>query len=127
MFEHCSKVYSAMHEEAKRVDTAEGGMIVYEGFLTALVTKKLNLSVPYYTSVMRVLKDMGCVRQLRRGGGTAPSQWMLIREPDEASFTQASPKKEKPKPDSPVGDQRFNDLNKRVNYLYSTLGIPEPR
>jgi len=112
-------------------DTREGKLLIYEGFLTTLVTRQLNLSVPYYTSVTNVLKRMGCVRQLRRGGGSAPSQWLLIKEPQEKDFLATLPKKlgrpHKTEPTSPVGDQRIADLTRRLNYLYSALGIPEPR
>jgi hypothetical protein len=65
--------------------------IVYEGFLTTLVKEQLNLSVPYYTSIRNLLLDMECVRQLRRGGGNTPSQWLMIREPTAACYWQKRP------------------------------------
>lgn len=108
LFDHCVRTYNAMLAEAKQVivlpdiedDLAPGDraqelshIIVYEGFLTHLFAK-LNLSVPYYTSVMTRLKAMNCVRQLRRGGSTTPSQWELVYEPTYEAFArQAPPKK----------------------------------
>jgi hypothetical protein len=82
MFEHCVRTYREMLSEAHGV----GDVIVYEGYLTTLVTQKVNLSVPYYGRIRTLLIDMGCVRQLKRGGGTAPSQWELITEPTEEAF-----------------------------------------
>jgi hypothetical protein len=70
--------------------TDEDYIIVWEGMLTKFVTADMNLSVPYYTFMTRAMKKMGCIRQLRRGGGTSPSQWQLVREPTEADFTKYS-------------------------------------
>lgn len=85
LFDHCANVYKAMEDEA----TAEAdGTIVYEGFTTQLFSG-LQLSTPYYTSVMKLLQRMGCVEQLRRGGGNAKSRWRLVRQPDEEAFRVA--------------------------------------
>lgn len=70
-----------------------GTMIVWEGFLTRFITEELHLSVPYYSSVTQGLKRMGCIRQLRRGGGSSPSQWELKHEPTEELFNNTLPKK----------------------------------
>lgn len=72
---------------------AQTVMIVWEGFLTRFITEELHLSVPYYTSVTQALKRMGCVRQLRRGGGSSPSLWELLTEPTEGLFNNSLPKK----------------------------------
>jgi hypothetical protein len=107
LFDHCCKTYKAMLAEARTVipvaqveeehdelSTSESQhIIVYEGFFTQLVTGKLNLSVPYYTSIRQALVRMGCIRQLKRGGGTSPSQWELIYEPTLEAFMNATPKK----------------------------------
>jgi hypothetical protein len=70
-----------------------GQIVVYEGFLTQLITQQLNLSVPYYTSVRQALINMGCIKQLRRGGGSSPSQWEMITEPTVEAFMQQRPPK----------------------------------
>lgn len=82
MYIHCRKVYDLMFERATR-QKADGeiDIIVYEGMLTRLVTDDLGLPVPYYTALRRALLGMGCVRQLRRGGGPSPSQWELLVTP----------------------------------------------
>jgi hypothetical protein len=88
IFEHCLTVYRQMESEARVVildeQTREAKMI-WEGHLTKLFAN-LHLSVPYYTSVTRELKRMGCVAQKRRGGGNAPSQWFILTEPTEELF-----------------------------------------
>jgi hypothetical protein len=60
---------------------------VYEGFLTRLFADH-NLATPYYTTVMRRLKQMSCVRQLSRGGGNSPSKWEMLEEPTWEKFEQ---------------------------------------
>lgn len=130
LFEHCQKVYAAMLREAKPLDVIgedkaevrrDGDSVeivadrkrimVYEGFLTQLITGKLNLSVPYYTSTRQNLIRMGCIRQLRRGGSTTPSQWELVYEPTLEAFM-------KNRGNKPVaGNSRLSALEARVDTL----------
>lgn len=92
LFIHCNSMYNSMMKEANRLvnDGDVTDMVVYEGFLTHLVSK-LALSVPYYTFCRRALIDMGCIRQIKRGGGRSPSQWELIRSPSIELFDEANP------------------------------------
>lgn len=91
IFDHCKNVYARMEEEAQLVHiqgnyegvpTIDGSELIWEGHLTKLFAA-LHLSVPYYTKVTRELKRMGCIRQRRRGGGNASSQWVILTEPTE--------------------------------------------
>lgn len=91
IYEHACNVYRLMESTARLITMEARGlqeeMLVWEGHLTKLITgEPLHLSVPYYTAVTRELKRMGCIRQLRRGGGNAPSQWQLLTEPTEQLF-----------------------------------------
>ena len=85
LFEHVSTIYNAMAEE---VEEDKDGNKIWTGFATHLF-KEYDLSVPYYTQVMRMLQAMDCLRQLRRGGGTAPSKWLLNQEPSMELFDAA--------------------------------------
>ena len=85
LFEHVSTIYNAM---AREVEEDKDGNKVWTGFATHLF-KEYDLSVPYYTQVMRMLQAMDCLRQLRRGGGTAPSKWLLNQEPSMELFDAA--------------------------------------
>lgn len=125
LYQHCVKVYEEMLSTAK-VATSEGDQghyeyVVWEGMLTTLITSKLNLSVPYYTSVTRALKRMGCIRQIKRGGGTAPSQWELIREPTEQLFNETKPLKAKAQDKYALMQDQITNLNKRVAVLERAL------
>lgn len=82
LFTHCEQVYKEMVATA---EATEAGDLIYTGFTTKLF-KRLGLSVPYYSQVLTELKRMGCIQQIKRGGGSAPSIWLLIGEPDEKSF-----------------------------------------
>lgn len=97
LFFHCNDVYEKMMTHSKEVETEDGmgTMIIYEGHLTHLFTREMHLSTPYYTKVTRALKRMGCIRQVRRGGGPQPSQWEMIRNPTRSSFEYDKPKPEK--------------------------------
>lgn len=131
LYLHCKRAYDHMLSQAKRVvadadiKNVDGQieigdvntMIVWEGMLTRLITGDLNLSVPYYSSITKSLKNMGCIRQLRRGGGNSPSQWELITEPTEEMFNSITPKKEtKPNKHEMLQDQVAH-LNSRVLVL----------
>ena len=85
LFEHVSTIYNAM---AEGVEEDKDGNKIWTGFATHLF-KEYDLSVPYYTQVMRMLQAMDCLRQLRRGGGTAPSKWLLNQEPSMELFDAA--------------------------------------
>lgn len=92
IFEHCVNVYAKMEAEAQLVSLEEGEesqSLIWEGHLTKLFAA-LHLSVPYYTSVTRELKRMGCLVQKRRGGGNAASQWVLLTAPTEELFRSDS-------------------------------------
>lgn len=98
-FDHCARVFAQMLKESTeetlprpelKGDDAdyEGDpdtIRVYEGHLTGLF-QKLGIPNPYYTSVMKALKAMNCVEQVRRGGGPALSKWALLKEPTEEGY-----------------------------------------
>jgi len=129
LYSHCKDVYNAMLRQSSKQTYVENGetkeAIVYEGFLTKLITEDLHLSVPYYTSIRNALKKMGCVRQLRRGGSTSPSQWQLYHEPTEELFiTKAQGKRKTGSPYSnrlDVAENSIQALNNRVNTLENAL------
>lgn len=119
MFEHTVRTYREMLQEAKGV----GDVIVYEGFLVNLVTQKVRLSVPYYGRIRSLLIDMGCVRQLKRGGGTAPSQWELITEPTEEAFKRCyDPEKTTGQTKLGRANERIADLEVQVSQLKTQVG-----
>lgn len=133
LYLHCKKAYDVMFANSREVfpdaTTDEfnkaivpDSMIVWEGMLTRLITLDLSLSIPYYTSITRALKNMGCIRQLRRGGGNSPSQWELITEPTEEKFNSVRPKKAPGKPDKFMMLQdQINNLSTRVLRLEDML------
>lgn len=114
IYDHCVAVYKAMLEEAE-MEELDG--LVYEGHLTRLIIQDLGLSTPYYTQVKRRLVAMGCIEQLRRGGGHAMSRWKLLTEPTEESFNSIASQKHAPKGKYAVLAQQLRDLNRRVTQL----------
>lgn len=134
-FYHCQKVYELMlarsyvvrinkTEDPER-HTEQGDMVVYEGSLTALITEDLHLSTPYYTKLLRLLKGMGCVRQLRRGGGTSPSQWEMQTEPTEELFQFCIENNSRLASSKPSRyealEQQVRDMNERVLKIEAIL------
>jgi hypothetical protein len=119
-YEHAVLIYEAMAKEAKVQEVDKQEVPVYTGFLTKLFAKE-RLSVPYYTSVMRDLSGMDCVRQLRRGGGSSMSSWALVQSPTPELFAMA---RERPsaavdfnpgaKVDAKQNQQGLRDLNARL-------------
>jgi hypothetical protein len=107
----------------------EGEIVVYEGRLTALVTKDLGLAVPRYTECVGALRVMGAIRQLRRGGGNSPSQWELIREPTlqeyEAYVGEAKKKEDEGNPpdEFEILQQQIRSLDRRLTGLESAIGL----
>lgn len=126
LYLHCIEVYKAMVNDAIVInnpgDQEEADeIVIWEGMLTALITQELHLSVPYYTKITQALKRMGCIRQLKRGGGTAPSQWELLREPTEELFAEAVPLKKKPVTKDALYEERFANHERRLAVLEKAL------
>lgn len=117
LFIHCQTVYKEMLSRADE-RTGDNGlsMIVYEGILTSLILRDCNLSMPYYSGVTKALRGMGCIRQLKRGGGTAPSQWELIHEPTEELYSQFKPPRP-PQTRAVQMQEQIDDLVSRVANL----------
>ena len=119
LFQHCESVYGAMLAES---EVREEGQ-VYEGFLTKLVAA-LRLPNPYYTFVTNALQEMDCIRQLRRGGGSTPSLWLLKQEPTMELFSEHAGSTSYAKRHDRVAmlEQQLRDLNKRVTELETQHG-----
>jgi hypothetical protein len=63
--------------------------LVYTGHLTKLIMgPPLNLPMPYYTPITKALQGMGCAQQIKRGGGSAPSRWVLYEAPTRELYTK---------------------------------------
>lgn len=86
LYHHCVTVYSRMYSKGERDTTT--GVVTYEGFIHKLITRDLGMAGPLYSYVMNALKHMGCIKQIRRGGGSSPSWWRLITAPTPLLFRQ---------------------------------------
>lgn len=84
LFSQCVDVYERMEKVATE---REEGPKIYEGHLTRLISTA-GYSTPYYTSITRALKSMGCIAAIRRGGGGAASQFEIIKPPTEELFME---------------------------------------
>jgi len=119
LLRHSRTVYDAMCREAK--PGLHG--LTYEGFLTHLF-QELDLSVPYYTMVMKKLKAMDCVRQLVRGGGSSPSQWLLLQEPSQELY-ESTPSVRAQSNDRGMQNQMNQDVNKRLLALEEKVDLAQ--
>lgn len=124
IFEYTARIYGAMEEEATlealgpQYGDEEG--LVYEGFLTKLIQDN-DLPNPYYTKVTQELKRMDCARQLRRGGSTSKSRWLLLQPPSPELWHNSVGST--PRTGKDAVDQRINDLAKRMSVVEEALGI----
>lgn len=114
LFGHCQTTYNAMLVTAQVIDNGEAEIVVWEGMLTNLITVQLHLSNPYYTKIREALMRMGCMKQLRRGGGTSPSQWRLLTEPTLEAYNNTLPPKTPPIDRYSILEERINVLNNRL-------------
>lgn len=125
LWRHCCEVYAAMEAEAETKTLYEREHLVWEGFLTKLF-KALGLNVPTYSAVKNELTNMGCIRQLRRGGGPTPSVWVLFGAPDVKKFNE-QPKSlitksgARKRTATDILQQQINDLRDRINLLEEAM------
>jgi len=118
VYEHCCRVYAEM--EGQATEMPEGR--VYEGYTTRLF-QALELSPPYYTRIRDLLIKMGCVEQLRCGGGNAKSRWRLVREPDETIFTLANEMHVRKNGRVTQVEDSLNTMNMRLLRVEQALGL----
>lgn len=111
LFEHAERVYKQMVAEATQDDELD--LLVYEGHLTQLF-RKLLLSTPYYTLIKNKLAAMGCIEQIRRGGGNGTSRWVLWKEPELEEWKATDSKRSRQGNKSLMQEQRVKDLTDRV-------------
>jgi hypothetical protein len=121
LYEHALRVYQAMEahstiEEHQQGATWSSPLRVYDGHLTQLF-KKLSLSVPYYTSIKNQLVGMGCIEQIRRGGGNATSKWVLWKCPELDAWKDFTPKKARRGNATQQMQGQIRDLHERVSKL----------
>jgi hypothetical protein len=86
LWEHALKTYETMHRQAKQEVVEGEKATVYEGFLSRLIRDDLGIAIPYYGKILRVLSKMGCIAQIKRGGGNSPSRWILFKGPSREEF-----------------------------------------
>ena len=127
LFNHACVVYQAMLERSYEHDPGDGSrlMAIFEGRLTALITEELFYSVPYYTSITKLLKAMGSIKQLKRGGGSAPSQWEIITAPTIEKFralalqdptvTKTTGTRNPSRQEFEALEQQLRDLERQIN------------
>ena len=127
LYTYSERVYEAMRSQSRPVylegDTQES--LVYEGFITKLVLDDLKIHVPNYSKVMAALREMGCIEQLRRGGGSTPSLFLIFEQPPSRELWYEKV------PEGPKSvashrydamDQRLRDLQQRLDAMESESG-----
>lgn len=119
---HACDVWTLMKQEARQA--SEGW--VWEGTTTGLFDR-LDKGRALYTQVMTKLQEMGCVEQLRRGGGPQPSIWLVLKAPKLDDFYAAPSKVKTPKQARPgqvsANDnaQQLRDVNRRLTAVEDYL------
>ena len=123
LYGHCVEVFTEMLNQS---EVRDGIGQVYEGHLTKLVMTDLRLSTPLYTSVTNKLQAMGCMEQLKRGGGGSASQWVLHYPPTEDLFlrTDDVPRTKKASKKDQE-NQRYKDLLNLIRDLERRVIILE--
>lgn len=102
------QLYQAMTTESEPHEDDPDKM-VWEGFLTHLLDD-LGIGKTKYGKLVRLLQDMGCIEQLKRGAGSSPSYWLLIGPPTEEGYKYLlKTEEEKPEQKSPI-EQRVDNL-----------------
>lgn len=81
LYAHIMKVWNAMYDES--VIVTEGR--AWQGRLTTLFNK-VGVSSGVYSSVTHRMRSMGCISQIKRGGGGNPSTWLLHKPPTIGEF-----------------------------------------
>lgn len=118
---HTRDVFFLMKDAARMEEQPDGSkLLIWSGHLTKLITgPPLNLPIPYYTEIRSALMAMGCATQIKRGGGTAISRWVLHKYPTVEEFKRWDNSRNSKRRVSKVAllEQRVNDMNTRMEGL----------
>jgi hypothetical protein len=118
IYEYSVQTYQAMTEQASEesLGAAYGDEegLVYDGFTTKLI-RDLGLPTPYYTKVLKELQRMDCIRQLRRGGSTTTSRWLLMQDPTPTLFQKMQSSRKPGGSRLDVLEQQVRDLRGRLD------------
>lgn len=127
LFAHCQEVYRAM-DRATETEIIDGVPAkVWTGYTTKLF-RKLDLSVPYYSSIKHALETMDCIRQYQRGGGGSPSKWIMVQVPtpelwDSKNLTDVMRARRTGGKNAVTQSQQQRDLSGRVAELEKQIPI----
>jgi hypothetical protein len=122
LWDHVCTVFEAMKRYAHAENLGGRHALVYTGHTTQLF-RELQMATPYYTSTLRTLKTMGCVKQLSRGGGSAASRWELIEDPVLEAFESVCAQQKQDKNSSLEG--RVLSMEQRMTRIEETLELGE--
>jgi hypothetical protein len=131
LYDHALRVYEEMKNRStvQRVDPAaqdDEFANVYEGHLTQLFSD-LSIANPYYSKIRDALVAQGCMEQLRRGGGSALSKWVLVKPPEEETFRSFMEMKRRPLGRAHILEQQVKGLTGMVNEALGTIEGQELR
>jgi hypothetical protein len=115
-------VWKEMKAQSRENDEGDH---VYEGHLTKLIMQDCGLAQPLYTSVRGQLMNMGCIEQIRRGGGGSMSKWKVLKEPTEDDFREAKALRKPLTGKLSIVEQQLRDLNRRVIRAEARLEVLE--
>lgn len=118
---HCVKVYERMKSETKleEVEGTNKTLNVWTGFTTKMFAE-LGVPQPYYGDILHILKEMGCLQQVRRGGRTTPSQWVVFdTEPTSGEYQRVRPQGVNTRKRAEVEhlEQQVRDLRKALGNI----------
>jgi hypothetical protein len=113
LYEHTSRYYEALKEDAK-ADVMHGvKVLVFKGSVVR-VFRGLGISQSYYSKVRNSLIDMGCMAVIQQGGRGIDSVVVLHREPTPEDWNNLSNGALTAKLDVAIMAQRLDDV---VNLL----------
>ena len=118
LYDWSLKVWTEMQTRATMevLEEGEDPKMIYEGHLTNLF-RDLQVPNPYYTTVRKKLMQLGCLVQLRRGGGSALSKWELVKKPSEEAFKDAGELNRVPRGKVGILEQQVRDIKKMAQGL----------
>jgi hypothetical protein len=112
---HTQRVFKSMKDGAELDDE---GRLIYKGYITHLF-RNCNVPVPTYGPVLDILKRIGCITQVKRGGGGAMSEWQILDDLELDAFMAMLGKdmaKSSARPNSkfPAIDQQLDDIRNNI-------------
>ena len=113
LLKHCRNAYDLIEEKSELQDEEQ----IYSGKITATLLGRKGINSGNYSSIIRRLKEMGCIEYLSVGSATTTTVIRLIHPPDLTKFIATADAQQRSRKKDAAVQQQLTDIVDRITAL----------